>query len=231
MSLRSSILHPTSLVGVFLLYSHSWCKGCASALQSSGSSRYSYAAFPSGVGKTALTCLTEAATLVVDYGGKDMAGFDRDAALHAVLSDFLVRIADCDPFCSLQACMRVAIETVMSEIDIFTPITLDHMKELKNKAFVGDTVRSCADAAMLANFAFLPSVLLVIMFSVPNVYPSVVDNKEFVFPEMRRPSARRATRPLVFFRLHHLHKRLTRHRYFRIQLLFAKEFPMTWSTT
>ena len=75
-----------------------WCSG--------SSSRYSYAAFPSGVGKTALPCLTEAGTLVDDYGGIYMAGFDRDAALHAVLSDFLVRIADRDPFCALQACLE-----------------------------------------------------------------------------------------------------------------------------
>ena len=66
-----------------------WCSG--------SSSRCSYAAFPSGGGKTAWPCLTEAATLVDDYGGIHIGGFDRDPALHAVLSDFLVRFADCDP--------------------------------------------------------------------------------------------------------------------------------------
>ena len=80
-----------------------------------------------------------------------MAGFAQDAALDAVFSDSLVRIADCDP---CRRALKGAIETVMSEIDIFTSstgkgsMTLDHMKELKNNAFVGDTARWCADTAI-----------------------------------------------------------------------------------
>ena len=46
---------------------------------------------------------------------------------------------------------------------------------------VGDTAHWRADAATWANFSFPPSMVLVIMGSLPNVNLSVVDNKEFVF--------------------------------------------------
>ena len=46
----------------------------------------------------------------------------------------------------------------------------------------------CADTVMLAN-----SMILVVMCSVPDVNPSVVDNKEFVFPEVLRRSVSQAT--------------------------------------
>ena len=47
---------------------------------------------------------------------------------------------------------------------------------------VGDTAHWCARMAMWANFSLPPSMVLVIMCSLPNVNPSVVYNKEFVFP-------------------------------------------------
>merc|ERR1712048_885593 len=50
-----------------------------------------------------------------------------------------VLITECDPICSLQACM----ESVLSEVDIFVTttgnfkiITLEHMKKMKNNAIV-----------------------------------------------------------------------------------------------
>ena len=60
-----------------------------------------------------------------------------------------VFIAECDPICTMQACMEgfqvAAIESVVSEIDIFVSstgnfniITLDHMKKMKNNAIVGN---------------------------------------------------------------------------------------------
>ena len=74
-----------------------------------------------------------------------------DTALRAVFPEFLVRparpgimivltSAEGDRFCTLKA----AIETVMSEIDIFVSSTghvnhLDPMKRLKNNAFVANT--------------------------------------------------------------------------------------------
>merc|ERR1712115_162308 len=58
-------------------------------------------------------------------------------------------ISECDPICALQACMEgfqvVAIESVLSEVDIFVTttgnfkiITLEHMKKMKNNAIVGN---------------------------------------------------------------------------------------------
>merc|ERR1712039_689067 len=60
-----------------------------------------------------------------------------------------VLISECDPICALQACMEgfqvVTLESVVSEIDIFTTttgnfniITLEHMKKMKNNAIVGN---------------------------------------------------------------------------------------------
>ena len=74
----------------------------------------------------------------------------RDALSLSVGSCARVFVAECDPFCALQACFEgvrvVAIETVVSEIDIFVSsmgnfntVTLGHMKKLKNNAFVGNT--------------------------------------------------------------------------------------------
>merc|ERR1711868_63722 len=60
-----------------------------------------------------------------------------------------VLITECDPICSLQACMEgfqvVKMESVISEVDIFVTttgnfkiITLEHMKKMKNNAIVGN---------------------------------------------------------------------------------------------
>merc|ERR1711915_30481 len=86
-------------------------------------------------GKTALVC---------GYGdvGKGCAFAMRGAGAR-------VLITECDPICALQACMEgfqvVTMESVVSEIDIFTSatgnfdiITLEHMKKMKNNAIVGN---------------------------------------------------------------------------------------------
>ena len=72
----------------------------------------------------------------------------------------------------------------MSESDIFASSTgnFNHC----GPQFVGYTARGCADRAMQANFAFSPSMVLVTMYSSPNV------NLLF-FLELPRPSVRRAT--------------------------------------
>merc|ERR1711941_222139 len=60
-----------------------------------------------------------------------------------------VLITEIDPICALQACMEgfqvVKMESVISEVDIFTTttgnfkiITLEHMKNMKNNAIVGN---------------------------------------------------------------------------------------------
>merc|ERR1712031_34115 len=60
-----------------------------------------------------------------------------------------VLITEIDPICALQACMEgfqvVTLESVISEVDIFTTttgnfniITLEHMKKMKNNAIVGN---------------------------------------------------------------------------------------------
>merc|ERR1712193_54181 len=60
-----------------------------------------------------------------------------------------VMIAEIDPICALQACMEgfqvVTLESVVNDIDIFVTttgnfkiITLEHMKQMKNNAIVGN---------------------------------------------------------------------------------------------
>merc|ERR1711972_615213 len=60
-----------------------------------------------------------------------------------------VMVTEIDPICALQACMEgfqvVTLESVVGEIDIFTTatgnfkiITLEHMKQMKNNAIVGN---------------------------------------------------------------------------------------------
>merc|ERR1712100_790319 len=61
-----------------------------------------------------------------------------------------VLVTECDPICALQACMEgfqvVTMEDVVGEVDIFISstgnfkiIALDHMKNMKNNAIVGNT--------------------------------------------------------------------------------------------
>ena len=60
------------------------------------------------------------------------------------------------------------------------------------------------------------------------VQSSVVDNKEFVFPVVLRPSVRRATRSQVLYRQHHLHNRIHDHWYLGIHFFHCRPVFM-WS--
>merc|ERR1712115_16877 len=95
-----------------------------------------------------------------------------------------VLISECDPICALQACMEgfqvVAIESVLSEVDIFVTttgnfkiITLEHMKKMKNNAIVGNIGHfdNEIEMAELESFAGI---------KVENIKPQV---DRFVFPD------------------------------------------------
>merc|ERR1712190_538355 len=95
-----------------------------------------------------------------------------------------VLISECDPICALQACMEgfqvVTLESVVGEIDIFTTttgnfniITLEHMKQMKNNAIVGNIGHFDNEIQMdkLENF---PGI------KVENIKPQV---DRFVFPD------------------------------------------------
>merc|ERR1712147_520895 len=82
--------------------------------------------------------------LVCGYGdvGKGCAFAMRGAGARVLITEI-------DPICALQACMEgfqvVTLESVVGEIDIFTSatgnfniITLEHMKNMKNNAIVGN---------------------------------------------------------------------------------------------
>ena len=92
------------------------------------------------------------------------------------------------------------------------------MKKWKNNALVGDTARACADTAMQANFAFLPSVVLVIMGSLPTVNPSVVDNLCFSWVCCVRVSDGTHEHGSLY-QQHHIQK-LLHGRYFRIHFFW-----------
>merc|ERR1711979_153496 len=95
-----------------------------------------------------------------------------------------VLIAECDPICSLQACMEgfqvVKIESVVSEIDIFTTttgnfqiITLEHMKKMKNNAIVGN-IGHFDNEIEMEKLEQFPGI------KVENIKPQV---DRFVFPD------------------------------------------------
>merc|ERR1711879_1108999 len=117
--------------------------------------------------------------LVAGYGdvGKGCAFAMRGAGARVLVTEI-------DPICALQACMEgfqvVTIEEVVGEIDIFTSatgnfkiITLEHMKNMKNNAIVGNIGHFDNEIAMedLENF---PGI------KVENIKPQV---DRFVFPD------------------------------------------------
>merc|ERR1712147_235583 len=97
-----------------------------------------------------------------------------------------VFVTECDPICALQACMEgfqvVTMEECVGEIDIFTSatgnfniITLEHMKNMKNNAIVGNIGHfdNEIDMAGLEGFEGI---------RVENIKPQV---DRFVFPDGR----------------------------------------------
>merc|ERR1712084_213701 len=113
--------------------------------------------------------------LICGYGdvGKGCAFAMRGAGARVLVTEI-------DPICALQACMEgfqvVTLESVVGEIDIFTTttgnfniITLEHMKNMKNNAIVGN-IGNEIQMDKLENF---PGI------KVENIKPQV---DRFVFP-------------------------------------------------
>merc|ERR1711971_681433 len=95
-----------------------------------------------------------------------------------------VLISECDPICSLQACMEgfqvVTIESVLNEVDIFVTttgnfqiITLEHMKKMKNNAIVGN-IGHFDNEIQMAELEGFPGI------KVENIKPQV---DRFLFPD------------------------------------------------
>merc|ERR1711902_113072 len=95
-----------------------------------------------------------------------------------------VPISECDPICALQACMEgfqvVKLESVVSEIDIFTTttgnfniITLEHMQKMKNNAIVGN-IGHFDNEIQMEKLEQFPGI------KVENIKPQV---DRFVFPD------------------------------------------------
>merc|ERR1712029_436221 len=95
-----------------------------------------------------------------------------------------VLVTEIDPICALQACMQgfqvVTLESVVGEIDIFTSatgnydiITLEHMKQMKNNAIVGN-IGHFDNEIDMAGLEGFPGI------KVENIKPQV---DRFVFPD------------------------------------------------
>jgi len=95
-----------------------------------------------------------------------------------------VLVTEIDPICALQACMEgfqvVTMEQVVGEIDIFTSctgnfniITLEHMKNMKNNAIVGN-IGHFDNEIDMAGLEGFPGI------KVENIKPQV---DRFVFPD------------------------------------------------
>merc|ERR1712232_1410911 len=99
---------------------------------------------PDGIMRATDVMIGGKRALVCGYGdvGKGCAFAMRGAGARVIVTEI-------DPICALQACMEgfqvAALESVVGEIDIFTSatgnfniITLEHMKNMKNNAIVGN---------------------------------------------------------------------------------------------
>merc|ERR1712072_916073 len=117
--------------------------------------------------------------LVAGYGdvGKGSAFAMRGAGARVLVTEI-------DPICALQACMEgfqvVTMESVVGEIDIFTSatgnfdiITLEHMKNMKNNAIVGN-IGHFDNEIDMAGLEGFPGI------KVENIKPQV---DRFVFPD------------------------------------------------
>merc|ERR1711920_547305 len=99
---------------------------------------------PDGIMRATDVMIGGKRALICGYGdvGKGCAFAMRGAGARVLITEI-------DPICALQACMEgfqvVKMESVISEVDIFTTttgnfkiITLEHMKKMKNNAIVGN---------------------------------------------------------------------------------------------
>merc|ERR1711957_769762 len=134
---------------------------------------------PDGIMRATDVMIGGKRALICGYGdvGKGCAFAMRGAGAR-------VLVTEVDPICALQACMEgfqvVTMEQVVGEIDIFTSctgnfkiITLEHMKNMKNNAIVGNIGHfdNEIDMAGLENF---PGI------KVENIKPQV---DRFLFPD------------------------------------------------
>jgi len=134
---------------------------------------------PDGIMRATDVMIGGKRALVCGYGdvGKGCAFALRGAGARVLITEI-------DPICALQACMEgfqvVTLESVVGEIDIFTSatgnfdiITLEHMKNMKNNAIVGNIGHfdNEIDMAGLEGFAGM---------KVENIKPQV---DRFVFPD------------------------------------------------
>merc|ERR1712078_312699 len=134
---------------------------------------------PDGIMRATDVMIGGKRALVAGYGdvGKGCAFAMRGAGAR-------VLITECDPICSLQACMEgfqvVTLEQVVGEIDIFTSttgnfniITVDHMSKMKNNAIVGN-IGHFDNEIDMAGLEGFPGI------KVENIKPQV---DRFVFPD------------------------------------------------
>merc|ERR1711934_887302 len=134
---------------------------------------------PDGIMRATDVMIGGKRSLICGYGdvGKGCAFAMRGAGAR-------VLITECDPICALQACMEgfqvVTLESVVNEIDIFVTttgnfkiITLEHMKQMKYNAIVGNIGHfdNEIEMTLLENF---PGI------KVENIKPQV---DRFVFPD------------------------------------------------
>jgi len=134
---------------------------------------------PDGIMRATDVMIGGKRALVCGYGdvGKGCAFALRGAGARVLVTEI-------DPICALQACMEgfqvVTMESVVSEIDIFTSatgnydiITLEHMKSMKNNAIVGN-IGHFDNEIDMAGLEGFPGI------KVENIKPQV---DRFVFPD------------------------------------------------
>jgi len=134
---------------------------------------------PDGIMRATDVMIGGKRALVCGYGdvGKGCAFAMRGAGARVLVTEI-------DPICALQACMEgfqvVTMEEVVGEIDIFTSatgnydiITLEHMKNMKNNAIVGN-IGHFDNEIDMAGLEGFPGI------KVENIKPQV---DRFVFPD------------------------------------------------
>jgi len=134
---------------------------------------------PDGIMRATDVMIGGKRALVCGYGdvGKGCAFALRGAGARVLVTEI-------DPICALQACMEgfqvVTMESVVSEIDIFTSatgnydiVTLEHMKKMKNNAIVGN-IGHFDNEIDMAGLEGFPGI------KVENIKPQV---DRFVFPD------------------------------------------------
>merc|ERR1712149_101913 len=134
---------------------------------------------PDGIMRATDVMIGGKRALVCGYGdvGKGCAFALRGAGARVIITEI-------DPICALQACMEgfqvSAMESVVGEVDIFVSstrnykiITLEHMKNMKNNAIVGNIGHFDNEIDMAGLEAF-PGI------KVENIKPQV---DRFVFPD------------------------------------------------